>query len=98
MAAAVAGGRATPGSRKTARCEKGLGLAGVVAGIAYRKDVGVGADVGAVSSGWPLGRRPNKGWLLGSAMTMAKQGVTMVWLAVQALVERILLQKRTQFL
>lgn len=63
MAAAAFGGSETPGSRKTARCAKGRGCEGVALGRRYRKDVGFGCEVGAVTSGWPAGRRPKRGWV-----------------------------------
>lgn len=61
MAAAVSGGRATPGRRNTTMCENGL-APGALGGIAYRKDVGEGVSVGSVMTAWPAGTRPKGGW------------------------------------
>ena len=62
MAAAVPGGRTTPGKRKTTTCPNGLeGPLGLVGGMAYKKEVGLGASVGEIMAGWPAGTRPKRG-------------------------------------
>lgn len=53
IAAAVSGGKTTPGNRNTTTCEKGF-----VFGSVYKKDVGDGVEAASVITEQPVGMMP----------------------------------------